>query len=86
MAGLGDMTAVHEQVRVGVRVYPALTLTLSLTTSVTLTLTLILTLILTNPNPSPNLNHEQPLAKRMGAATKAGLAAIAAAQPVPSKL
>jgi hypothetical protein len=30
--------------------------------------------------------HEQPLAKRMGPATKAGLAAIAAAQPAASKL
>ena len=30
--------------------------------------------------------HEQPLAKRMGPATKAGLAAIAAAQPTASKL
>ena len=54
-----------------------------------------------NPNPNPNPNqvhtalaglgdltavHEQPLAKRMGPATKAGLTAIAAAQPAASKL
>ena len=52
-----------------------------------------------NPNPNPNqvhtalaglgdltAVHEQPLAKRMGPATKAGLAAIAAAQPAASKL